>query len=477
MALSALDVFKWIEDNIVWGIPVIILILTVGILLTIKLRALQVIHLGESLKYMVANETEGKGEVSSFAALCISMAATLGTGKIVGVATAIAIGGPGALFWMIIAAILGMATKYAEGFLAIRFRRKQEDGTYIGGPFTYIEDGMGKKWKWLAICFAIFGSICAIFGIGASTQMNSITDSFVSVFDPESSNVILTIDGHPVTLVAIIVGAVVTVLSAISIIGGIQRISKISVFLVPFMAIGYFLVCILILVFNITKVPAAVLEICKSAFNFKSATGGIAGMGIILAMRQGISKGIFSNEAGLGSAPIALASAKSNDSVRQGLVCMSGTFIDTMVLCLTIGLGIVLTGSYIGNEGVDITINAFQTGLNISQKFSAVIVMLAISTFAFTTIIGWNVYGEKCICYLTNNSKKALLIYKIIYISAVAIAPYFSLQLIWSIASICNGLMAIPNLIGLIVLSGLVAKETRDYFHIRKLQKQSEVKE
>ena len=477
MALSAIDVFEWIKDNIVWGIPVIVLILTVGILLTIRLKGLQVTHLGESLKYMVANESEGKGEVSSFAALCISMAATLGTGKIVGVATAIAIGGPGALFWMIIAAIFGMATKYAEGFLAIRFRRKQEDGTYIGGPFTYIEDGMGKKWKWLAVCFAIFGSICTIFGIGASTQMSSIIKSFDSVFDPEMSNVILTIDGHQVTLVAIIVGAVVTILAAISIIGGIQRISKISVFLVPFMAIGYFLVCILILVFNITKVPAAILEICKSAFSFKSATGGLAGMGIILAMRQGISRGIFSNEAGLGSAPIALASAKSNDPVRQGLVCMSGTFIDTMVLCLTIGLGIVLTGSYIDNEDVNITINAFQTGLHISQESSAVIVMLAISTFSFTTIIGWNVYGEKCICYLTNNNKKALVIYKIFYIVVVALAPYFSLPLIWVIADICNGLMAIPNLIGLIALSGLVAKETREYFINKKLQKQVEEKE
>jgi len=468
---SVTSVFTWIEENIVWGIPLIILILAVGIILTFKLKGIQVKHLNESLKYMVSNDSDGKGEVSTFAALCISMAATLGTGKIVGVATAIAIGGPGALFWMIVAAIFGMATKYAEGFLAIRFRKKEEDGSYIGGPFMYIEKGMGEKWKWLAIMFACFGACCAFMGIGTSTQMNSITDSFVSVFDPLKENCV-TVFGNQVPVVAIIVGAVVTIISAISVIGGIERISKVSVLLVPAMAIGYFLVCILVVLFNLDKVPNALVEIFKSAFNFQSATGGLAGMGIILAMRQGISKGIFSNEAGLGSAPIALASAKSDDPVKQGLVCMSGTFIDTMVLCLTIGLGIVITGAYQTNEGVNITIAAFQSGLGISQRFSAIIVMCSITTFAFTTIIGWNVYGEKCVAYLTNNNKKCLLGYRILYISVVAIAPYLSLGLIWTIASIFNGLMALPNLIALIALSGIVAKETKEYFNNKKIEKE-----
>lgn len=471
MLLSVNEVLEWIEGNIVWGIPLIVLILTVGIVLTIRLRGLQVTKLGKSLKYMVQNDKEEKGEVSSFAALCISMAATLGTGKIIGVATAIGIGGPGALFWMILAAIFGMATKYAEGFLAIRFRRKKADGSYIGGPFTYIEDGMGKKWTWLAKAFAIFAALAGAMGIGNITQMNSITESIVSfskVVTGQEKLSGIEIFGNNVSYVAMIVGIVVTILAAVSIIGGIKRISKISMVLVPFMAVGYFIVCILIIIFNITAVPSAFKTIFESAFSLKAGVGATAGIGIMVAMRQGISKGIFSNEAGLGSAPIALASAKTDNPVRSGLVCMSGTFIDTMVLCLTIGLGIVITGTYKNYEGIEITINAFKDGLNISYLASSIIVMLSISTFAFTTIIGWNVYGEKCIAYLSKGSKKWELVYKIIYILGVALAPYLTLNTIWTISSIFNGLMALPNLIALLALSGLVSRETNRYFTLNK---------
>ncbi len=470
MFASVNKVIEFINDEIVWGIPLIVLMLAVGIILTIRLKAIQVCHLKESLKDMVSNDDSGDGEVSSFGALCISMAATLGTGKIIGVATAISIGGPGALFWMIFAAIFGMATKYAEGFLAVRFRKREKDGTIVGGPFTYIEEGMGKKWKWLAVCFAIFGMLAGAFGIGTTTQMNSILESVTSVFDPNMKNTI-NIFGVNISIVTFIVAIIITIVSAIAVIGGISRISKVSVYLVPVMAIGYFIVCILIIIFNITKIPQAIVTIFKSAFELKAAGGAIAGYGIMLAMRQGFSKGIFSNEAGLGSAPIALASAKTDDPVKEGLICMSGTFIDTMVLCLTIGLGIVITGTYVDNKDIDITINAFSQGLGLSNLVSAIIVMLSITTFAFTTIIGWNVYGEKCVAYLTNNNKKMIKVYRVIYILAVAIAPFLSLEVIWTIASIFNGLMALPNLIALLFLSGLVAKETNEYFKNRKEMK------
>lgn len=473
MNLSVDSTLKFIESNIVWGIPLIVLILGVGIILSLKLKGLQLRKLPLSLKYMVTNEEGHKGEVSSFAALCISMAATLGTGKIIGVATAIYWGGPGALFWMILAALFGMATKYCEGFLAIRFRRVKQDEV-IGGPFTYIEDGMGHKWKWLAISFAIFASLAGALGIGTMTQMNSITESFVSVFDPSKTNTI-NILGSDISIIAVIIGIIVTTATAFSVIGGIGRISKVSVVLVPFMAVSYLIVCLLVVFFNLDKVPSAIGIIFQNAFSFKAGFGAAAGFGIVVAMREGVSKGIFSNEAGLGSSPIALASAETDNPVRSGLVNMSGTFIDTMVLCLAIGLGIVITGSYQDFKGIDITINTFQRGLGISNFTSSVIVMLSVSTFAFTTIIGWNVYGEKCVSYLTNNNKKWIMGYKILYVFAVAIAPYLTLDLIWTISSIFNGLMAIPNLIALLTLSSLVAKETKEYFSRQSIKAENSI--
>ena len=465
-----MKVIEFIHDNIVWGLPSCILILTVGIYLTIKFRGMQFFKVGKSLKCMVKNENDGEGEVSTFGALCISMAATLGTGKIIGVATAVAAGGPGALFWMLLAAIFGMATKYCEGFLAIRFRKKEADGSIIGGPFMYIENGLGKKFKWLAIMFAIFGAFAGVMGTGTMTQMNSINESVNSVFAP-SGKQIINIFGNDVSIYAIIITAIVTVFAAFAVIGGVQRISKLSTYLVPAMAIIFFLSCLSVVVFNITAVPQALWMIISNAFSFEAVSGGFFGLAIMIALREGISKGIFSNEAGLGSAPIAMASAKSDDPVEQGLVCMGGTFIDTMVLCLTIGLGVVITGAYKDYEKIDITINTFVRGLGINYTISAVIVLISILTFAFTTIIGWNVYGEKCVAYLTNNNKKWILVYKILYVLSVAITPFLTLEIIWKIASIANGLMAIPNLVALLLLGGLVAKETREYF-----QKEKELK-
>ena len=475
--LSFYDIVSWIETEIIWGIPLLILILLVGIVLTIKLKGVQAKELKQGMIYMVKNDesSDKKGEVSSFGALCISMAATLGTGKIVGVASALAIGGPGALFWMIIAAIFGMATKYAEGFLAIRFRKINPDGSVVGGPFQYIEDGMGKKFKWLAIMFAVCGALAGVMGIGTMTQMNSIFDSVVCVFDPEKLNTI-NIFNKDIPISGLIITAIVTILGAIAVIGGIKRIEKVSMVLVPVMAITFFLSCLLVIIFNITVLPSAFVKIFQSAFSFEASVGAASGIGIMIAMREGISKGVFSNEAGLGSAPIALASSQSNNPVRQGLVCMSSTFIDTMVLCLTIGLGVIVTGSYENNEGINITINTFMNGLGINQTFSAIIVMFCITTFAFTTIIGWNVYGEKCMAYLFNGNKIAIYIYKAVYILGVAITPFLTLNLIWSISSIFNGLMALPNLVALLSLSGLVAKESKLYFEVNRKPKEKHKK-
>ena len=462
-----MKVIEFIHDNIVWGLPSCILILTVGIYLTVKFRGMQFLKVGRSLKCMVKSESDGEGEVSTFGALCISMAATLGTGKIIGVATAVAAGGPGALFWMLLAAIFGMATKYCEGFLAIRFRKKEKDGTIIGGPFMYIENGLGKKFKWLAIMFAIFGAFAGVMGTGTMTQMNSINEAVNSVFAP-SGKALINIFGNDVSIYAIVITAVVTVCAAFAVIGGVQRISKLSTVLVPVMAIIFFLSCLSVVVFNITAVPQALWAIVSNAFSFKAVSGGFFGLAIMIALREGISKGIFSNEAGLGSAPIAMASAKSDDAVEQGLVCMGGTFVDTMVLCLTIGLGVVITGAYQDFEKIDITINTFVRGLGINYTISAVVVLISILTFAFTTIIGWNVYGEKCVAYLTNNNKKWILVYKVLYVLSVAVTPFLTLEIIWKIASIANGLMAIPNLLALLLLGGLVAKETREYFQKEK---------
>lgn len=457
------EVIKNISD-FVWGIPLIVLILFVGILLTVRLRGIQITKIGKALKYSITNEEGGTGEVSSFGALCISLSATIGTGSIIGVATAISLGGPGAVFWMIVAAFLGMATKYAEGFLAIRYRKIREDGSTMGGPYAYIEYGMGAKWKWLAKVFAIFGILAGIMGTGTLTQVSGITSSIEHVFLNESSHYI-NVFGNNVSVIAIVIGAIVTIVSALVLLGGIKRIEGVCTIIVPFMAIAYVLICLLMICYNITSVPKACLEIVKCAFDTKAIAGGFSGT-LIVVIQQGISKGIFSNESGLGSVPIASSTAKTKDPVRQGLSTMTSTFY-VIIICIMTGLAIVITGTWNmeGIEGVDITTKAFEDGLNFLPKIiPSCIVMISISFFAFTTIVGWNVYGVRCLDYLTNYSKKAELIYKWLWIAAIFIGPYISLSIIWDVATIFNGLMAIPNLIALCFLNGKVAKETKQYF-------------
>ncbi len=459
-------------DSFVWGLPLIILIIATGIYLSIRVKGLQIRHLGKALKFMVKNEEGGEGEVTSFGALCTALSATIGTGNIVGVATAIAAGGPGALFWMIVAALFGMATKYTEGFLAIKYRTIDKEGHVLGGPFYYIENGMGRKWKWLAKIFAFFGVCVGLMGIGTFTQVNGIASAVQTYFDPNSAFSV-NILGRDISWYVVITGLVVTVCTALVVIGGIKRIAKVSEVVVPFMAILYFVFAILLIICNLNRIPAALVQIVQGAFGFgdvisgvRAAAGGVLGA-MMAAMQNGVARGIFSNEAGLGSAPIAAAAAKTKDTVRQGLVTMTGTFIDTIIICTMTGLSIVIAGSWANPdlEGVAITMDAFQSGITfLSPQISAFILMICLVFFAFTTILGWDYYSERCLEYLTNRKHGVVKVYRWIYVLAVFIGPYLTVEAVWTIADIFNGLMAIPNIIALIALSGIVARETNEYF-------------
>lgn len=450
-------------DGWVWGVPLIVLILAVGIYLTIRLRVLQIRKLPKALKYMVRNEENGEGEVTSFGALCTALSATIGTGNIVGVATAIVAGGPGALFWMWIAALFGMATKFAEGVLAIKYRVLDETGHALGGPFYYIENGMGKKWKWLAKLFAFFGVGVGILGIGTITQVNGIASAVNNFFDSKNAWT-FNLFGTDYSYTVLIAAIVVTVCVALVIIGGIQRIASVSQIVVPFMACIYVAFCALLLIMNVTKIPEAFVLIIESAFGVRAAAGGALGA-IIIAMQKGIARGIFSNEAGLGSAPIAAAAAQTNEPVRQGLVSMTGTFIDTIVICTMTGFSIVLTGAHTqGLEGVAVTAYAFQAGLPFSAKICEGILMLCLIFFAFTTILGWDYYSERCLEYLTGKHELTMKVYRWLYILAVFIGPFLTVSAVWTIADIFNALMALPNLVAILALSGVVVAETRSYF-------------
>ena len=433
-------------DTFVWGPPLLILLVGTGIYFTWKLKLLQVGKLGLAFKYVFAKDedkdAEAKGDVTSFGALCTALSSTIGTGNIVGVATAVVAGGPGAIFWMWVAAFFGMATKYAEGVLAIKYRTVDENGEMAGGPMYYIEKGLNNKW--LAKMFAVFGVGVALLGIGTFGQVNSITKAVELSFN------------IPIWVTAI----VVTILVALVTLGGIKRITKVSEAIVPFMAILYIVGVLIVLAVNIKALPGAIALIIESAFNPKAAFGGATGVTIMVAMRNGVGRGVFSNEAGLGSAPIAAAAAKTKEPVRQGLISMTGTFIDTIIICTLTGLAIVITSQYnVGLEGAEVTTAAFKSAI---PTFGVYLVNIGLIFFAFTTIIGWNYYGERCIHYL--GGVKAIKPFKIIFIGFVAAGPFLPLALIFIIADIVNALMAVPNLVGLIGLRKEVIAETKDYF-------------
>lgn len=453
-------------DNAVWGLPLICLIMATGIFLTARLGLVQIRHLGKAFKFMFKDEEDGHGEVTSFGALCTALSATIGTGNITGVATAIALGGPGALFWMVIAAFFGMATKYAEGLLAIKYRTIDEEGHVLGGPFYYIENGMGKNWRWLAKLFAFFGAGVGLFGIGTFTQVNSIASAVKNFFDPDMAHTV-SLFGNNYSWATVVAGLVLTLCVGMVVLGGIQRIAKVSEIVVPFMAVLYVGLAVIIIITNITSVPGALVTIVKSAFSGSALAGGAVGS-MFVAMQKGVARGIFSNESGLGSAPIAAAAARTNEPVRQGLVSMTGTFIDTVVICTMTGLSIVIAGSWLNPEleGVAITMDAFQKGLPFPPFVATFSLMLCLVFFAFTTILGWNYYGERCVEYLFDRNKGVVKGYRILYILAVFAGPYMTVAAVWNIADIFNALMAFPNLIALLALNGVIVKETKD-FHAR----------
>ena len=467
----SLDALTEQVSSRVWGPVLIGLIFTVGIYLTVRTRFVQVRCLGRALKYTVQKEENGKGEVSAFGALCTSLSATIGTGNIVGVAAAIVLGGPGALLWMLTAAFFGMATKYAEGLLAVKYRLETRPGHFLGGPFYYIQRGPGARRRWLAKLFALFGTLAGLLGIGTMTQVNGILTAAQQLFDPDRSGLVFILGDSEkpfisATWTTVVVSAVVTLGAGLVILGGVRRIAGVSQVVVPFMAGAYVLFSLMILIGHARAIPDAVRLIVKSAFDPAAAGGAVSGLLLKNVIRVGVERGIFSNEAGLGSAPIAAASAKTNDPVRQGLVTMTGTFIDTFVICTMTGLSIVVTGAWNPQvtgevlKGSEITAYAWRHGLPFPGEVSSCILTVCLSFFAFTTILGWSCYSERCLEYLTG-SRRAIAVFRRLYIGAVFIGSYLTLDTVWNIADICNGLMAFPNLIALCLLAGVVARETR----------------
>jgi len=580
-------------DGVVWGLPTIFLILGTGLILTFRLRGLQFRKLGLALKSIFRKPDGEHGEVSSFGALCTALSATIGTGNIVGVATAIAAGGPGALFWMWIAALLGIATKYAECMLAVKYRERKDDGHILGGPFYTIEKGMkertGFNFKWLGKLFAIFAVMAGLLGIGTMTQINGITTAVNNAVDKDNTHVVYAygipteaflehhtdnekyaalfvemknakdnyykeadlkirnlqaegdelfnnIDGRElevgseeyllneqnvarftevsneidslvaskgfessyftkkifvtgseyektmfckdtdfiVTWAIAIAGLFVTIFAALVIIGGLKRISKVATVVVPFMAVIYVFLGLSIILMNATIIPEAFSVIFRNAFGFPALAGGAAGFifkTMTDSMQKGVARGIFSNEAGLGSAAIAASTAQVEEPVAQGLVSMTGTFIDTIIVCTMTGLAIVIaffTGENASGtgdlQGVAITSAAFSKVLGGDGHSVQFLLMICLVFFAFTTILGWSYYSEKCLEYLTNGKMGVVKVYRILYILAVAAGPYLSISAVWTIADITNGLMAIPNCIALVVLSGVAARSTKEYF-------------
>ena len=451
---------KWL-NGVVWGIPMMCLILGTGVYLCIRCGFPQFAHFGHIMKNTLGKafeKSEAKeGSVSPFKAMCTALAASIGTGNIAGVSGAIAIGGPGAVFWMWMSALLGMCTKFAEVTLSIKYRQRNEKGDWVGGPMYYIQNGLGKNWKWLASVFAVFGALAA-FGIGNMTQVNTICSTVggaIKNFVPDVN----------LTIVAWIVGALCAVLASIVYLGGIEAIGDVCALLVPVMAIIYILASIAVIVMNISAVPEAFGAIFKGAFNPAAVSGGLAGVGIKMAITKGVGRGIFSNEAGLGSAPIAHAAADVDHPVKQGMFGVFEVFMDTIVVCtmtaMVVLLGVGVHNIEFGNDiGAQLTINGFLSVFG--DKIPGVVVAVCLTMFAFSTVLTWGLYGTRCMEYLFNY--KAAKVYQIIFCGVMIIGGVIKLQLAWDIADTLNGLMAIPNLIALLLLSPVVVKLTKEYF-------------
>lgn len=442
----------------IWGWPTMLLFVGTGMIFTVRLRGVQITKLGRALRSVVKKEAGADG-ISSYAALCTSLAATIGTGNIVGVATALCAGGPGALFWMLVAAVFGMATQYAEGYLAVKYRVRQ-NGQWLGGPFLYIERGLGEKWRWLAVTFAVTGVGAGILGVGTVTQVNSITAAVENFFDAGKTQLAFMLGAHAYTWPVVISGAVVTVAAGLVLLGGVKRISRVCELLVPLMSAVYVLLSLFVLLRFAGRIPAALGLIVRSALSPRAALGAAAGITLKNALRMGIGRGVFTNEAGLGTTPIAAAAARSSDPVRQGLIAMTGTFIDTIVICTMTGLCLVVTGAWqqAGLVGVQVTDFAWHTALTLSASTSSFCLMACLCFFAFSTIVGWSFYAEQCLRYLTGGRESAVRLYRFFYILAVAIGPYLTVSAAWEMADILNALLAFPNLTALLLLQRDVAR-------------------
>jgi len=446
--MEAIESAIGVINGIVWGPMMLVLILGVGLFLSIGLKLMPILKIGTGFSLLwrgrtAASGDEKEGEIPPFQALMTAMSATVGTGNIAGVATAIFLGGPGALFWMWVTALIGMATKYSEAVLAVRYRETDEKGQHVGGPMYYIKNGLGKNWTWMGVVFAIFGA-CAGFGIGNTVQSNSVADVLQANFAVPT-----WVSG---LIMATLVGAVL--------IGGIKRIGHVAGALVPFMAISYLIAGLVVLGINASLLPQALDLIFTHAFSPTAAQGGFAGAAVWAAIRFGVARGVFSNEAGLGSAPIAHAAAQTHDPVRQGLIAMLGTFLDTLVICTITGLVIVSSGAWTGGEsGAALTSQAFASAL---PSFGNYLVAIALAIFAFTTIIGWSFYGERCVEFLFG--LKAVTPYRVLWIIAIPFGAMLNLEFVWLVADTLNAMMAIPNLIALALLSPVVFKLTREYF-------------
>ena len=432
-------------NGIVWGPAMLVLILGTGFFLMLGLLFMPLRRLGYGFRMLWrGRKSDEEGDIQPFNALMTSLSATIGTGNIAGVGTAIAIGGPGAVFWMWCTALVGMATKYAEAVLAVKYRETDERGNHVGGPMYYIKNGLGAKWQWLATAFAIFGAIAG-FGIGNMVQANSVADAV-------STN--MGVD-------KLVTGIVMAALVFAVLIGGIRRIAQVAGKLVPLMALAYLAGGLIVIIANIGDVPAAISLIVTQAFTPTAATGGFAGAAVIVAIQMGVARGIFSNEAGLGSAPIAHAAAKTNDPVRQGSIAMLGTFIDTIIVCTITALVIVMSGEWTsGVSGASLSSAAFGSGL---PGFGEWVVTLGLIVFAFTTMLGWSVYGERCVEYLFG--VKSIMPFRIAWVLAIPVGATVKLAFVWLLADTLNALMAIPNLIALVLLGPVVFAMTREYFN------------
>lgn len=436
-------------NGLVWGPPMLIMILGVGLFLSIGLKLMPVLRLGAGFRLMWKGRTgeESEGEIPPFQALMTALSATVGTGNIAGVATAVFLGGPGALFWMWLTALVGMATKYSEAVLAVRFREVDERGAYVGGPMYYIRNGLGSKWAWLGVLFAIFAAIAG-FGIGNTVQANSVADVLNVNFGLP----------HWVT------GVILMILVGLVLIGGIRRIGQVASSLVPLMAVSYVIAGLIVLAINATEIPAAFALVFEHAFSPVAAQGGFAGAAVWAAIRFGVARGIFSNEAGLGSAPIAHAAAQTNSPISQGMVAMLGTFIDTIIICTITGLVIITSGVWTsGESGAALTSMAFRTAL---PGFGNYIVAISLAVFAFTTTLGWSFYGERCVEFLFG--VRAILPYRVLWILAIPLGATVNLGIIWLVADTLNAMMALPNLIALLLLSPVVFRLTREHFEKQK---------